>query len=110
LAEFLKSSPLKPLCQMNQNLVGSIYDRFSMKIAHFIPIRWQTWPPQEIRLDSFGQTVSKGRFFRNQPVRNKNCLWWPCLVMDHNKMYTPSIDVSYQVSIHLAKRFQRSRI
>jgi len=20
------------------------------------------------------------RFFRNQPIRNKNCLWWPCLL------------------------------
>jgi hypothetical protein len=29
-----KSSPLKPLCQMNRNLEGSIYGRFSIKIAH----------------------------------------------------------------------------
>jgi hypothetical protein len=21
-------------------------------------------------------------FFRNQPIRNKNCLWWPCLLTD----------------------------
>ena len=27
-----KSSPLNPLCQMNQNLVGSIYGRFSIKL------------------------------------------------------------------------------
>ena len=33
-----KSSPLKPLCQMNRNLVGSIYGRFSIRIAHFVPI------------------------------------------------------------------------
>ena len=26
------------------------------------------------------------RFFRNQPIRNKNCLWWPCLLMDQNEM------------------------
>jgi hypothetical protein len=32
------SSPLKPLGQMNGNLVGSIYGRFSIKIAHFVPI------------------------------------------------------------------------
>jgi hypothetical protein len=25
--------------------------------------------------------------FKNRPIRNKNCLWWPCLVMDHNKMW-----------------------
>jgi hypothetical protein len=48
LADFLKSSPLKPLGQMNRNLVGSIYERSSIKIAHFIPIRLQTWPPQAI--------------------------------------------------------------
>ena len=39
LADFKKSSPLKPLGQMNRNLVGSIYGRSSIKIAHFIPIR-----------------------------------------------------------------------
>ena len=39
LADFFKSSPLKPLCQMNQNLVGSINGRFSIKISHFVPIR-----------------------------------------------------------------------
>jgi hypothetical protein len=33
---------------MNQNLVGSIYGRSSIKIAHFIPIRLQTWLPQAI--------------------------------------------------------------
>jgi hypothetical protein len=43
-----KSSPLKPLSQMNWNLVGSIYGRSSTKIAHFVPIHWQTWPPQAI--------------------------------------------------------------
>jgi len=34
-----KSSSLKPLCQMNQNLVGSILGRSSIKIAHLVPIR-----------------------------------------------------------------------
>ena len=48
LANFLKSSPLKPCGQMNQNLVGSIYGRSSIKIAHFDPIGWQIWPPQAI--------------------------------------------------------------
>jgi hypothetical protein len=54
------------------------------------------------------------RFFRNQPIRNKNCLWWPCLLTDRDKMINRnsgfSIDASYQVSVHLAKRFQRRRI
>jgi hypothetical protein len=33
---------------MNRNLVGSIYGRSSIKIAHFVPIGEQTWPPQAI--------------------------------------------------------------
>jgi hypothetical protein len=52
-------------------------------------------------------------FFRNQPIRNKNCLWWPCFLTDWDKMSNlyrePSIDASYQVVVHLAKRFQRRR-
>ena len=40
-----------------------------------------------------------------------NCLWWP---MEWNEMSNlnrePSIDVSYQVSVHLAKRFQRRKL
>jgi hypothetical protein len=48
LADLKKSSPLKPLGQMNRNLVGNIYGRSSIKNAHFVPIRWQTWPPQAI--------------------------------------------------------------
>ena len=54
------------------------------------------------------------RFFRNQPIRNKNCLWRPCLFMDRDKMSNlqrgPSIDASYQVSLHLAEGFQRRRL
>jgi hypothetical protein len=51
------------------------------------------------------------RFFRNQPIRNKNCLWRPCLSTDRDEMSKlyrrPSIDASHQVSVHLAMRFQR---
>jgi hypothetical protein len=60
---------------MNQNLVGIIYGRSSIKIAHF-----------------------------------KNCLWQPCLLTDRDEISNlykgPSIDASYQVSIHLVKWFQ----
>ena len=53
------------------------------------------------------------RFFRNQPIRNKNGLWWPCLLTDRNEMSNhyrgPFIDASYQVLVHLAKPFQRRR-
>jgi hypothetical protein len=52
------------------------------------------------------------RFSGNRPTKNKNCLWRPCLVTDRDEMSIflidwPSIDASYQVSVHLVKRFQR---
>ena len=25
-------------------------------------------------------------FFRNRPIRNKNCLWWPCLLTNSDDM------------------------
>ena len=61
---------------------------------------------------SFDQAVSEEKIFRNRPIRKKNCLWWPCLLMDRNEMSTlyrePPIDAFYQVSVHLAKRFLKS--
>jgi hypothetical protein len=52
--------------------------------------------------------------FRNHPIRNKNCLWWPYLLTDQDEISNRnrglSIDASYQVSVHLAKWFQRKRI
>ena len=49
-------------------------------------------------------------FFRYRPIRNKNCLWWPCLLTDQDEMSNRhrghSIDASYQVLVHLAKRFR----
>jgi hypothetical protein len=51
------------------------------------------------------------RIFRNQPIRNKNDLWWPCLLTDQDEMSNfyrgPSIDASYQVFVYLPKWFQR---
>jgi hypothetical protein len=54
------------------------------------------------------------RFFRNQPIRKKNGLWRPCLLTDRDEMSNLNrghvIDVSYQVSVHLAMRFQGRRL
>jgi hypothetical protein len=53
------------------------------------------------------------RYFRNQPIKNKNGLWWPCLLTDQDKMIIlyrgSSTDASYQISVHLGKWFQRRR-
>ena len=53
LADFKQSSSLKLLGQMSWNLVGSIYGMSSMKIAHFVPIRYQPWPPQTILISDW---------------------------------------------------------
>jgi hypothetical protein len=50
------------------------------------------------------------RFFRNQPIRNKNGLWRQCLLTDRDKMTNlyrgPSIDASYQISVHLESGYR----
>ena len=63
---------------------------------------------------SFGKAVSEDKTFRNRPIRKKNCLWQPYLLMGRDEMSIlyrgPPIDASYQVSDHLAKQFQRRRL
>jgi hypothetical protein len=87
---------MKPPGQMNQNLVGSILGRSSTSFG------------------SFGKAVSEEKIFLNRPIRKKNCLWWPCLLMDRDKISNlykgTSIDASYQVSVHLDEEFQRRRL
>jgi hypothetical protein len=58
-------------------------------------------------------TTGDSKNLKNQPIRNKNRLWWPCLITDRDEMSIlyrgTSIDASYQVSVHLAKWLQRRR-
>jgi hypothetical protein len=79
---------------------GSIYGRSSIKIAHFVPIGLQTWPPQAILVSDW--------------LISKKSLWWPYLLTDRDEMSShyrgSSIDASYPVSVHLAKGFQRRRL
>jgi hypothetical protein len=55
------------------------------------------------------QAVTEEKNFLNQPIRNKSRLWRPCLLTDREEMSNlyrgPSIDASYQVSVHLAEGF-----
>jgi hypothetical protein len=97
LADLKKSSLLKPLGQMNRNLVGSIYGRFSVIF--------------KLELSPFPQKNSF--FFRKHTIINMNCLWLPCLLMDRDEMSNlykgPVIDASYQVSVHLANKHGHHR-
>jgi hypothetical protein len=63
-------------------------------------------------IDRFLKITSSENAWLNEP-KLKNCLWQPCLLMDRDEMSNiyrgHSIDAFYQVSVHLAKRFQRKR-
>ena len=67
LVDFLNSSPLNPLGQMNRNLVGSIYGRSSIKSANVVPIHVQTWPPHAILVSDW--SISKNLFLWNRMVK-----------------------------------------
>ena len=59
-----------------------------------------------------GQSAFRGEcFFRNRPIRNKNCMWQPCLLTNRDEMSSryrgPSKGDSYQMLVHLGKRFQK---
>jgi hypothetical protein len=56
-------------------------------------------------LGSFSQPVAEEKNLKNQPIRNKNHMWRPCLLADRDEISNlyrgSSIDASYQVSFHL---------
>jgi hypothetical protein len=86
LADFNKSSPLKPRGQMNRNLVGSIYGRSSITIANFVSNLYRG-PSKDVSYQALIRLAwrsQRRRFLRNQPIRNKNGLWRPCLLTDRN--------------------------
>ena len=88
---------------------GHVCKWIGMKWALFIENCLQMVPT---KFQFIWQSGFRGEDFLE--IRNKNCLWWTCLLMDWDKMSNlyrgPSIDVSYQISVHLAKRFQKRRI
>jgi hypothetical protein len=50
----------------------------------------------------------------NRPIRNKNCLWWPCLLTDRDEMSNlhrgHSIDASYQDLVYLTTVVSEEKI
>ena len=90
----------RPCLLTDQNEMSNIYRGTSNNASYQIAIH-------------LAKRFQRRRFFRNQPIRNNNCLWRPCLLTDQNEMSNlyrePSIDAAYQVSVHLTNWFQTRR-
>jgi hypothetical protein len=90
----------RPYLLMDRDEISILYRGPSIDASYQVSIIW---------LSGF-----RGEDLKNRPIRNKNCLWWPCLLIDRDKISNlyrgPSIDASYQVSVHMAEGFQRRRL
>ena len=89
-------------------------------VAMFVNGSGQNNRNRELSIDAsyqisvhLAKRFQRRRILKNQPIRNKNRMWWPCLLTDRDGMSNlyrgPSIDASQQVSDHLATHFQRRR-
>ena len=102
---FFRNQPIRnknylwrPCLLTDRDEISNLYRGSSIDASYQISVHQAKW-------------FLRRRLFRYQPIRNKNCLWQPCLLTEREEMSNlyrgPSIDTSYQVSVHLAKRFQR---
>jgi hypothetical protein len=71
------------------SVLRKLYTEPSIGASYQIAVHLATW-------------FQRRRFIKNKPIRNKNSLWWPCLLTDRDEMSNlyrgPSIDAFYQVS------------
>ena len=86
---------------MDRDGMSNIYRGSSIDASYQVSVHLAQW-------------FQRRRFKKNRPIRNKNCPWWQCLLMDQDDISNiyrgPSIDASYQVSVHLAEGFHRRRL
>jgi hypothetical protein len=76
-------------------------------------LTWTNFSQSKAQLVSDKRSKCEKLIGTEDRCKTMTILWWPCLLMDQNEMINlykePSIYASYQVSVHLAKQFQRRR-
>ena len=80
-----KNGLWRPSLLANRDEMSNLYRRSSIHVFYQISVH-------------LGKRFQRRRCFRNQPIRNKNGLWRPCLLTDRD-----------EISNHLARQFQRRR-
>jgi hypothetical protein len=82
-----KNCLLRPCMLVDWDEMSNLYRGPSIDASYQVSVHL-VWP-----------AVSEEKIFKNRPIRNKNCLWWPCLLTDRDEMSNlyrePSIDASY---------------
>jgi hypothetical protein len=77
---------------MDREAMSNLYRGPSIDVSYHVSVHLAMW-------------FQSRRFFSNQPIRNKNCLWRPCLFSYQDEMSNLyrglPIYASYQVLVHL---------
>ena len=101
-AKKLDAQWAEPVSLIFHSALSKLNTQSSIGASHQVSVHL-IWP----------SSLREAFFFRNTPIRNKNCLWQPCLLANRDEMSNlyrgPSMHASYHISVHLGKWFQRRR-
>jgi hypothetical protein len=99
----MEGPPCKGNMSFSHHLVSVVCHPF---ISHILIFSSENPQPNELKLGRIRKHLWKNLCKECTfcyPIRNKNCMWWPCLLTDRDEMSNlhrgHSIDAFYQVSV-----------